>query len=134
MPYDRELKTHVLDARNVYMVGLSDEGGAGANVGFASKVGQRPTQAEVGRLDDYIQHTLWGEEEDGQGVPVSLQDHSSYGIRSSMFWVVKQGGKETGMPGYNYTPNDGITWTWDFARGSRYCTPYTMHTVPYALH
>jgi hypothetical protein len=37
MPYNREAKAHVLhDPRN-FIVGLSDEGGAGANVGFAIK-------------------------------------------------------------------------------------------------
>lgn len=87
MPWDRELGAHVLNDPRLFIVGLSDEGGAGANVGFASKLRFRPTQSELAKVDAYIEHTLWGLEEDGAGVPVSLQDHSSYGVKSSMFWA-----------------------------------------------
>ena len=68
------------------MVGLSDEAGAGANVGLAAKARHAPTALEVVRVDDYIQHTLWGIERD---IPynVSLQDHVTGGIRASLFWV-----------------------------------------------
>ncbi len=68
------------------MVGLSDEAGAGANVGLAAKARHAPTALEVARVDDYIQHTLWGIERD---IPynVSLQDHATGGIRASLFWV-----------------------------------------------
>ena len=68
------------------MVGLSDEAGAGANVGLAAKMRHAPTALEVARVDDYVQETLWGIKHD---VPydVSLQDHVSGGIRASLFWV-----------------------------------------------
>ena len=116
MPYDRELKKHVLDDPRNFIVGLSDDAGAGANVGFASKQRFRPVQSELTKLDDYIQHTLWGEEMDGAGVMTSLQDHSTFGIRSSMFWVPLPSTNETGMPGYNYTKSDSTGWIWDWAR------------------
>ena len=69
-----------------FVVGLSDEAGAGANVGLAAKARHAPTALEVGRVDDYIQKTLWGIKQD---IPykVSLQDHGSLGIRASLFWV-----------------------------------------------
>ena len=54
------------------MVGLSDEAGAGANVGLAAKVRNMPTQAEVARLDEYVHGTLWGVQQDIP-FPVSLQ-------------------------------------------------------------
>lgn len=68
------------------MVGLSDEAGAGANVGLAAKAQNAPTAFEAARLDDYIHSTLWGIKRD---VPfnVSLQDHVGGGIRASLFWV-----------------------------------------------
>ena len=68
------------------MVGLSDEAGAGANLGLAAKMRQAPTTLEVARVDDYIQETLWGIK---RNLPynVSLQDHASGGIRASLFWV-----------------------------------------------
>ena len=47
MPWNRKDKKHVLhDPRN-FIVGLSDEGGAGANVGFAVKQWFDPVQEEV---------------------------------------------------------------------------------------
>ena len=73
MPWDREEKSHVLDDARNFVVGLSDEGGAGANVGFASKLAYATTAAELALLDRYIQETLWGPAPDGAGVPVSLQ-------------------------------------------------------------
>ena len=60
MPWNRKAKAHVLhDPRN-FIVGLSDEGGAGANVGFASKQRYAPVAEEVAALDRYINSTLWG--------------------------------------------------------------------------
>jgi hypothetical protein len=73
MPWDRDERTHVLDDPRNFIVGLSDEGGAGANVGFAAKQRQTPRQAELDLLDSYIQETLWGLQPDGAGVPVALQ-------------------------------------------------------------
>lgn len=68
------------------MVGLSDEAGAGANVGLAAKMRHAPTALEVARVDDYVQETLWGIK---RNLPynVSLQDHASGGICASLFWV-----------------------------------------------
>ena len=68
------------------MVGLSDEAGAGANVGLAAKMRHAPTALEVTRVDDYVQETLWGIK---CNVPynISLQDHASGGICASLFWV-----------------------------------------------
>jgi hypothetical protein len=93
MPWDRELNRTVLDDPRNYDVGLSDDAGAGANVGFASKMRYRPIQSELETLDTYINSTLWGKELDSAAVPVSLQDHSTYGIKSSMFWVPLHGAR-----------------------------------------
>lgn len=60
MPWNRKENKHVLhDPRN-FIVGLSDEGGAGANVGFAIKQGFCPVQEELAQLDRYINSTLYG--------------------------------------------------------------------------
>ena len=49
MPWDRDAQQHVVhDGRN-FIVGLSDEAGAGANVGFASKEANAPVCAGHGR-------------------------------------------------------------------------------------
>ena len=141
LPWDRELKQHVRDDPRNYDVGLSDEAGAGANVGFASKVLYRPEQAEVSKLDAYIQQTLWGAGVDGAGIPVSLQDQQKYGIRSSMFWSPQKNLNESFMPGYPYTPSDTQGWIWDRARAASIGRSYNYphQTVVYysmwnALH
>jgi len=116
MPWDRLEKKHVLDDGRNYVVGLSDEAGAAANMGLAAKQRFRPRQEELLKLDAYIQQTLWGAEPDGAGVPVSLQDRSTYGIKSSMFWAVPKSTNGTGMPNYNYTVEDTHGYVWDRAR------------------
>jgi hypothetical protein len=58
--------------RRPFVVGLSDEAGAGANVGLAAKVAHAPNLAEAARLDEYIHETLWAEKADIP-FPVSLQ-------------------------------------------------------------
>jgi len=117
MPWDRELNTTVLNDPRTFVVGLSDDAGGGANEGFASKMRYRPNQHELEKLDLYINSTLWGKELDGAGVPVSLQDHSSHGVRSSMFWVPLPSTNESGQPGYDYPKEDFTGWIWDRARG-----------------
>ena len=118
MPWDRELNKTVLDDKRTFIVGLSDDAGGGANEGFAAKMRYRPTQHELEKLDLYINSTLWGMELDGAGVPVSLQDHSSHGVRSSMFWIPLPTTNETGEPGYDYPAADFTGWIWDRARGA----------------
>ena len=54
------------------MVGLSDEAGAGGNVGLAMKAACAPTAAEAARLDEYIERTLYGVTAEIP-FPVSLQ-------------------------------------------------------------
>ena len=58
--WDREDGVHVLDDSRAYIVGLSDDAGAGQALGFSSKVGMAPSASEVARLDEYIDNTLYG--------------------------------------------------------------------------
>ena len=60
MPWDREDGVHVIDDSRAYIVGLSDDAGAGNNLGFSTKVGLAPVQFEVDRVDEYIANTLYG--------------------------------------------------------------------------
>lgn len=80
------LITTVFVFARAFVVGLSDEAGAAANVALAVKARQSPKPEEVARLDEYIQRTLWGVDQHIP-FPVSLQDHASGGIRASLFWV-----------------------------------------------
>ncbi len=76
----------LLACARAFVVGLSDEAGAAANVALAVKARHSPTREQAARLDEYIQRTLWGVEQDIP-FPVSLQDHATGGIRASLFWV-----------------------------------------------
>ena len=85
--------------------GLSDEAGAGANVGFASVVAGRPSQEVVNRLDAYVTRTLYGvkpglpfgaslqcvEGDEGEEAPScgppEVVGPTADGIMASMFWV-----------------------------------------------
>ena len=74
MPWDRELKTWVLDDSRAYNVGLSDDAGGGNPLGFATKVAFAPEQFQVTRLDDYVKWTLYGVKPDIAKPPLkSLQ-------------------------------------------------------------
>ena len=118
------LLTRTRSLRRAFVVGLSDEAGAGANVGLAIKVRHAPTPTQVLRMDEYVQHTLWGPKLH-LPFPVSLQvrlsrcpswlvapcalqtqlrqllqDHKTFGIRAGLFWVPTPGlAKLRLMPG-----------------------------------
>ncbi|KAK9811264.1 hypothetical protein WJX72_000834 [[Myrmecia] bisecta] len=116
MPWDREEGKHVLDDPRPYVVGLSDEAGAGANVGLAMKVCYAPDQVQVSCVDQYIQETLCGNKTGEIPFPVSLQEPVSGGIRASLFWVPTPGSQEPGMPGYDYNPIDFAGRIWNYTR------------------
>ena len=106
------------DPRN-FIVGLSDEAGAGANVGFASKQRFAPVQHEVAQLDRYINSTLWGVHCPAAPLEYrtncSLQDHATFGIKASLFWTNASAtpADPSGMPRYKYEPEDFAGWKWD---------------------
>ncbi|CAL8460615.1 g144 [Coccomyxa elongata] len=115
MPWDRDLQQHVMQDPRAFVVGLSDEAGAAANVALAVKARQSPKPEEAARLDEYIQRTLWGVDQDIP-FPVSLQDHASGGIRASLFWVPTPGTSEEPMPGYEYEQSSLSGWIWNRER------------------
>eukprot|EP00873_Tetraselmis_striata_P027364 jgi/Tetstr1/447628/TSEL_034988.t1 len=87
MPWDREDGRHILQDSRAYIVGLSDDAGAGNNLGFATKVNFAPVQAEVARVDEYIRWTLYGTKPGVAQPPLlSLQDPDTDGIRMTMFY------------------------------------------------
>ena len=105
MPWDRKKKQHVLhDSRN-FVVGLSDEAGAGANVGYSIKQRFAPVQSEIEALDLYINSTLWGIHCPAAPLEYqkncSLQDHWTHGIKASLFWTNASATWDhpSGMPG-----------------------------------
>ena len=156
LAWNRELKKHIgvppeqngYEDNRIFNNGLSDEAGAGANVGFAAKVSGQPLQAEVDKLDLYVTTTLYGvkkglpfgaslqcvEGEEGEEAPScgppGVVGPTAGGIMASMFWVPTNVTTEKKMPGYNYNaswfcdstgqpcPPGWPGWRWDQARGA----------------
>ena len=151
--WNRELKMHIgvppeqngYEDNRIFNNGLSDEAGAGANVGFGAKVSGAPNQAEVAKLDLYITTTLYGlkpelpfgaslqcvEGEAGREAPScgppALVGPTADGVMASMFWVPTNLSTEPKMPGYDYNASWFCTadcppgwpgWRWDQARGA----------------
>ncbi len=75
MPVNRETGKIVLQHSHVWMVGLSDEMGAGPSVALAMKNLGQPDAHEIGLLEKYVNTTLWGK----------LQN-PDYGVRASLFY------------------------------------------------
>lgn len=87
MPYDREDDVFVLQDARPFIVGLSDDAGAGATLGFASKTMMTPTQLYVDRLDAYVNWTLQGVKPDTALPPLfSLQDPVTQRILMTVFY------------------------------------------------
>ena len=95
MPVNRETGKIVLQHSHVWMVGLSDEMGAGPSVAMAMKNLGQPDAGEIALLEKYVNNTLWGK----------LQT-PDYGVRASLFYY-----EPKLHPGY-YTIRGG----WDKAR------------------
>jgi hypothetical protein len=123
--YNRDLKKQIgyhggggYEDHRIFNNGLSDEAGAGANVGFAAKVSGQPTVEEVAKLDAYVTQTLYGVKpglpfgaslqcvegaeslENPSCGPKDIVGPTADGIMSSMFWVPTNLTTQPKMPGY----------------------------------
>lgn len=108
MPYHWQLQQMVIQGPRSFVVGLSDESGAGPGLGFAIKNLYAPDPDQVHLIDLYINNTLFGSKGPNQNVPFETRmQWPDYSVVASMFWY-------PGMPGYNYTVRDG----WDQNRSN----------------
>jgi hypothetical protein len=124
LPWDRSANggkgAHVLNDARAYDVGLSDDAGGGNPLCLASKVHASPSQDEVGRIDEFINFTLYGIKTDTAKPPFkSLQvggDPSTGchnatppphvdcdGIRMTMFYYARECDLHTYCKRYNCT-------------------------------
>lgn len=104
MPYDREAKRMVLDEQLVFISGLSDEPGAGANLLMAMKNLHDPTPNGVARLEQYVDGPLWGR----------LQNKEDYSIRASLYYgppgCWDEARSKTTWRAYNHPHQTAIYW------------------------
>jgi len=77
--YDYEKKEKVLQDGRVWISGLSDEGGAGSWLAAVMKQLVQPDRQEIEKLQQFVDHTLWGKIQYKEG-PLK------YGVRKSVFY------------------------------------------------
>ncbi|MCC8407435.1 DUF5695 domain-containing protein [Mucilaginibacter sp. UR6-1] len=82
--YDYEKKAKVLQDSRAWIVGLSDEGGAGSWLGAMMKEVIQPDKAEVQKLQLFVNHTIWGGLQHSQG-------KEKYGVKKSLYYYDPKG-------------------------------------------
>ena len=121
MPWDREDKVHVLQDGRPFVVGLSDDAGAGANLGMASKLAAAPHAGQLMLLDQYVSATLLGTKPDTASPPLfSLQDPETWRIFMTVWYFDKSPLNATDY--YKETDKCTIGPSW-CAFNSPWCNP-----------
>ncbi|KAF7358696.1 hypothetical protein MSAN_01208600 [Mycena sanguinolenta] len=87
--YDRQVNNYVLNDDRAWIPGLSDEAGAGSWLAGAMKQYVQPSAAEVVKLEQFINQTLWG----------SVQNFNAT-VKKSVYFF-----QPALVPGYNYQTN-----------------------------
>jgi hypothetical protein len=73
-----------------FVVGLSDDAGASANLGMASKLAAAPHLGQYALLDQYVENTLLGTKPDTATPPLfSLQDPNTYRVFMTVWYFDK---------------------------------------------
>eukprot|EP00900_Chrysochromulina_parva_P021260 jgi/Chrpa1/3768/Chrysochromulina_OHIO_Genome00018395-RA len=84
--WDAAANAPVTQERRVYMSGLSDEAGAGAQLAIAVKQVGAPDLVQIGRLEEFVNHTLFQGSHPDRGR--FLQSSSDYSVRLSLlYWT-----------------------------------------------
>lgn len=78
--YDYETKKQITQDSRVWIAGLSDEGGAGGWLGAIMKQLIEPNKEEIVKLEEFVDHTLWG------GIQYNTADTLKYGVKKSVFY------------------------------------------------
>lgn len=100
MTYDRQAHRIVTQESRVWIAGLSDEAGAGSWLAaFMKELGQ-PDQAELAKLQQFIDHVLWGQLQYKGGA-------HPYGVRKSLFYYQPQ----DFPPNYYRSNQNWKSWT-----------------------
>jgi len=77
--YDYDTKSQVTEDSRAWIAGLSDEGGAGGWLGAIMKQLVTPDSAELVKLQQFVNQTIWGK------LQVSA-DSGKYGVKKSLFY------------------------------------------------
>ena len=77
--YDRDTNQQVTQDSRVWIAGLSDEGGAGSWLAAVMKEFVQPDQAELDKIQQFVDGVLWGTLQSKDGP-------HPYGVRKSLFY------------------------------------------------
>ena len=98
--YDDQAHAQIRQEPRVWIAGLSDEGGAGSWIAAAMKEYLEPDPAEVAKLEDFVNQTVWGQLQVSSGP-------EKYGVHKSLFYY-----QPDAMPTGTYNPEfDWSSWT-----------------------
>ncbi|KAF4874879.1 hypothetical protein CGCSCA1_v005848 [Colletotrichum siamense] len=101
MTYDCESDSVVTQDLRTWVVGLSDEGGAGAYIAAVVKQAVHPDADEVAKLDTFVNKVVWG----------NIQQED-YAVRNSLFFY-----EPAEVPGFVYENFDWSSWmSWNKGR------------------
>ncbi|AMR34348.1 hypothetical protein A0256_24285 [Mucilaginibacter sp. PAMC 26640] len=127
--YDYDKKQQVAQDSRVWISGLSDEGGAGSWLGAMMKEFAQPDKAEVAKLQNFTDHTLFGNIQHSEGP-------QKYGVKKSVFYY-----QPDSLPKGTYS--DSLNWkTWaawshkdanDVGRSYNYPHVAAAHWVMYRI-
>ncbi|MFC6103308.1 DUF5695 domain-containing protein [Olivibacter domesticus] len=127
--YDYQEQKQVTQDSRAWVAGLSDEGGAGSWLEAIMKQLVQPNKAELAKLQEFVQQTLWGNIQHSEG-------SQKYGVKKSVFYY-----EPDSMPPGTYDPtiNYKVWSAWnkkgadDVGRSYNYPHVTAAHWVLYRL-
>lgn len=126
--YDHVEGAQVVDDSRAWVAGLSDEGGAGAYLGAASKQFGLPNKDEVSKLEDFALNTLW------QHIQTPDQGDSYGGVKKSLFYYdAALEGKGVYQAGIDHNGTWDITEAHNTGRSYDYPHPTVVYYILYRL-
>ncbi|KJA28438.1 hypothetical protein HYPSUDRAFT_51246 [Hypholoma sublateritium FD-334 SS-4] len=104
--YDREVDSIVYNDPRAWIPGLSDEAGAGSWLAASMKQYAQPSAAEVAKMEEYINQTLWGSVQNMDG-----------SVKKAVFFY-----EPDLVPNYDYPTS--IDWTnwWSWNQAASFAT------------
>jgi len=100
MTYDRQANQIVMQDNRAWIAGLGDEGGGGAWLSAMMKQWVEPDKAEIDKLQQFVDGSLWG------GLQYKEGTAHPYGVRKSLFYY-----QPDGMPaGFYRSDFNWTTW------------------------
>ncbi|KAJ3798679.1 hypothetical protein GGU11DRAFT_864563 [Lentinula aff. detonsa] len=105
--YDRSVNQQVTNDPRVWIGGLGDEAGSGSWLAAAMKQFVQPDAAEVAKLEQFVNQTLWG----------TIQNRNNATVKMSVFFY-----QPDLVPNYVYPSNEDWTVWWSWNQASAWAT------------